>query len=78
VQIVKNAFEWPFDIMKHRFIDIQKDVQKADYEFAGPFAYLNRHLSDFTKVAFSDSQSAENEIAGPFDTLKHSFTNVAV
>jgi hypothetical protein len=26
VQVVENAFAWPFDILKHRFIDIAKDA----------------------------------------------------
>jgi type VI protein secretion system component VasK len=39
---------------------------EADYEFTGQFAYLKHHLSEFTKVAFFDSQNRENEIAWPF------------
>jgi hypothetical protein len=27
-------------------------VQKADYEFSGPFAYIDHHLSDFIQVTF--------------------------
>jgi hypothetical protein len=68
--------------MKHCFIDITKvefeDVQKADYEFSGPFDYLH-HLSDFNQVAFFDDEDAENEFLWPYDTFKHrfiEFTNV--
>jgi hypothetical protein len=40
-QDVENVF----DTLKHGFIDynndVYKDIQKADYEFSGPFAYQN-------------------------------------
>jgi hypothetical protein len=39
-----NIFVWPFDSLKHRFIEFTKvvfwDLQKTDYEFSGPFTYL--------------------------------------
>jgi hypothetical protein len=45
--------------MKHRFIDITNvafyDVEKADIEFSGPFAYSKNNLSDFIQVAFFDA-----------------------
>jgi hypothetical protein len=50
-----------------------QDVQKADYEFSGPFAYLKHHLNNFVQVAFFLAQVAENELAWPFDTLKQHF-----
>jgi hypothetical protein len=54
--------------LKHRLIDFNSlfdDVQKADYEFSGPFAYLKHHLSNFVQVAFFNAQDAENEVAWP-------------
>jgi hypothetical protein len=51
------------------------NVQKADYEFSGPFAYLKHHIRNFVKVAFLDAQGAENDFARPFVTLKHRFVN---
>jgi hypothetical protein len=38
-------------------------MQKADFEFSEPFAYLKHHLSDFMKVSFYVSRVAENIIA---------------
>jgi hypothetical protein len=73
---VENAFDWPLDIMKHRFIDVTKvafqDVQKAVYELSGSFAYLKHHLRDFVR-RLCDSQEAENDFAWPFDIMKHRF-----
>jgi hypothetical protein len=73
-QKVENAFKYPFDIMKHRFVDITKiafqDVHKAVYEFLGPFAYLKLNKSDFIQVALFDTQGAENEYVWPLDILK--------
>jgi hypothetical protein len=61
---LENDFELPLDTLRYCFIDINKiafwDVRKADYEFSGPFAYLNHHLSECIEVAFFDSQDAEN------------------
>jgi hypothetical protein len=37
------------------------EITKADYEFSGPFDYLNYHLSEFTKVALFNIQDAQNE-----------------
>jgi hypothetical protein len=50
-----------------------QDVQKTDYDFSGPFAYLKRHLSYFVKIAFFDARVAENDFAWHFDSLKHRF-----
>jgi hypothetical protein len=55
----------------HKFVF--SDVQKEDYEFQGPFAYLKLHLSDFVQVAFFDAQDAENDFAWPLDTFKHHY-----
>jgi hypothetical protein len=45
--------------LKSRFInfteDVFSDVQKADYAFSGPFAFLKQNLSNFVQVAFFDS-----------------------
>jgi hypothetical protein len=49
------------------------DIQKADYEFSGPFAYIKHQINDFVQVDFFDALDAENEIEGPFDTLKYRF-----
>jgi hypothetical protein len=61
--------------MKQRFIEFTKvafwDVQKADYEFPGSFAYVKHNFRDFVQVAFLHNQDAENDFARPFDTLKH-------
>jgi hypothetical protein len=62
---------WNIDITKVAFLD----VQKTDYEFSGPFAFLKRHLSVFIQVAFFDAQNAENEFVWPFDTFKLRFIN---
>jgi hypothetical protein len=51
-------------------------VQKADYVFSGPFAYLKHHLNDFTQVAFLDAQDAENEFTWPLDTLNYRFIDL--
>jgi hypothetical protein len=50
-----------------------QDVQKTDYEFSWPFAYLKHHLSDFVKIAFFDIRDAENGFAWHFNTMKHGF-----
>jgi hypothetical protein len=54
-----------FDTLKYHFIDCNKvvfqDVQKAYYEFSGPFAYLKHHLIDFVRVGFVDALDAEND-----------------
>jgi hypothetical protein len=66
-----------FRYLEHSFIDFTKvvflDVQKADYEFSGPFAYFKYHLSEFVQVALFDAQVAENVFALPFETLKLRF-----
>jgi hypothetical protein len=50
-------YTWPFNQMKHRFIDftkvVFKDVQMADYNLSAPFAYLKHYLNYFLKVDFS-------------------------
>jgi hypothetical protein len=70
----------PCDTMNRRFIDFIKfviyDVQKADYDFQGPFAYLKHHLSDVVQVAFFDAQDGENDLALLFDTLKQRFISM--
>jgi hypothetical protein len=57
--------EWPFDYLKHRFIDFTKvvfeDDQKANYDFPGSFAYTKHHLRDFIQGSTFNSQVAENE-----------------
>jgi hypothetical protein len=54
-----------FRHLKHPFIEFKKvvffGVQKADYEFTGPFTYLKYHLSEFIQVALIVVQVAENE-----------------
>jgi hypothetical protein len=61
--------------LKHRFIDFTKvsshHVQKADYEFSGPFAYLKRNFRDLVNVAFLDAHDVENDFEWPFDTMTH-------
>jgi hypothetical protein len=47
------------------------DVQKADYEFSGPIAYLKHHLDEFVRVALFKAQDSENEFAWPWNSLKH-------
>jgi hypothetical protein len=62
-QEAKNEFAWPFDTLKHRFVDFTKivisDVQKAD-QFSGPFAYLKYHFRNFVQIAFFNAQNLEN------------------
>jgi hypothetical protein len=48
-------------------------LQKEDYEFQVPFAYLKHHLSDFVQVSFFDAKDAENEFAWLFDAMKYRF-----
>jgi hypothetical protein len=52
---------------KYQFVEFKKvgflDVQKQDYEFLGPFAYLKHHLSDMFQVAFFDDHDAGNDFA---------------
>jgi hypothetical protein len=36
------------------------EITKADYEFSGPFDYLNYHFSEFTKVDLFVVQDTEN------------------
>jgi hypothetical protein len=50
-----------------------EDVQKADYEFSGPFAYLKHHSRDFIEAAFFFTLEAENDFVWHFDTLKNRF-----
>jgi hypothetical protein len=49
------------------------DVQKTDYEFSGPFAYLKYYLNYFVQVALVKIQNAKNEYVWPFDALKNRF-----
>jgi hypothetical protein len=53
---IEIAFNWPFVIMKYRFIDINKvpflDVQKVDNEFSGPFAYWKHPLKKLHPIRF--------------------------
>jgi hypothetical protein len=57
--------EWPFDNLKHRFIDftqfVFEDVQKANYDFPWPFAYVKQHLRDFIQGSTFNAQVAEYE-----------------
>jgi hypothetical protein len=45
----------------------------GNYEFSGPFDYLNHHLSDFVQVPFFIAQDAEIEYVWLIDPLKHRF-----
>jgi hypothetical protein len=60
-QEAQNEFAWLFDTLIHRFIVfntvVYEDVYKADYEFAGQFAYLKHHLRDFVQIAFLNVQN---------------------
>jgi hypothetical protein len=65
---------------KHRFNDFVKvviyDVQKADYVFTGPLAFVKYHLSNFVQDAFFNKHNAENDFALPFDIMKHRFIDI--
>jgi hypothetical protein len=67
---------------KHRVIDYTKvvysDIQKANYEFSGPFAYLKHHFSDLVKVAFFNAQDSEFDFTWPFFTLKQLFIDFTI
>jgi hypothetical protein len=56
--------EWLFDNLKHYF-DFTKvvfeEVQKANYDFPGPIAYVKHNLRDFIQVSSFNAQVAENE-----------------
>jgi hypothetical protein len=64
VQESRNEMESPFEIMKHRFIEITtvvfQNVQKAYYVFSVPFEYLKQLLKLQTSLFF-DALIAENE-----------------
>jgi hypothetical protein len=45
----------------------------ADFELAGPFAYLKYNLSYFIQVDLFDAQVTENEVVWLFDALKNNF-----
>jgi hypothetical protein len=36
------------------------EISKSDFEFSGPFDYLNYHFSEFTKVSLFDVLDTEN------------------
>jgi hypothetical protein len=63
---IQNAgyeFSEFYDHFKYRLIDFTVafyQVQKADYEFSRPFAYVKRHFHEFVQVALLDAQDAEN------------------
>jgi hypothetical protein len=61
----ENENAWPFDTLKLHFISFKKvisyDVQKADYEFPGPFTYLKYHLNAFIQDASFVIHVAVNE-----------------
>jgi hypothetical protein len=71
------VFAYSFVTFKHLFFDFTEvafyDVQNADSEFSGPFAYLKHNFRDFVQVAFLDAQVAENVFQLPFVTFKHRF-----
>jgi hypothetical protein len=50
---------------------VYEDVQKADYEFSGLFAYLKHYFHEYVQIALLDDQEVENKFAWPFGTLKH-------
>jgi hypothetical protein len=63
--------------MKHRFLDLTKlalcNVQKADYEFPRPFAYLKHHLTRLHPIRIfwrSEGGKYVSELSG---LLKHRF-----
>jgi hypothetical protein len=68
----ENVFVWPFENLKHRFIQFTSRILRRP-EISGPFAFLNHYLSDFVEVSFFYDQDAENMFAWPFDTIKHRF-----
>jgi hypothetical protein len=74
-QDAEYEFAWPFDNLKHLFIDFTKgvfwDFQKADYEFPGPFANLKHQLSNLVQVDFNDTQDIGNKALRHLVTSRH-------
>jgi hypothetical protein len=66
------VYVWPFENLKHRFIQHQSRILRRP-GISDPFAFLNHYLSDFVQVAFFYDQVAENMFTWSFDTMKHRF-----
>jgi hypothetical protein len=53
-----------------------QDVQKADYNFTKPFAYLKHHFRDFVQIAFLNAQNVEKAFEWYFYIMKHRFIDI--
>jgi hypothetical protein len=57
-KMISHGLSKPSNVASSTSPVIFWDVQKAVYEFQGPFAYLKHHSSDFFQVDFFDAQDS--------------------